>query len=274
MADHSYFTIAPRTFKAKGRQAYVKLGTDAQDDFNSEGCYSIATYGKELKHLRETGVPLRFFENDRDTKRNVTFAITCQGACAGLTAAPTSANTATGVVGSTAQVETATVVGTVSTAGYAKLTLTSAILPVGQNPRIINVLLAASDDADAVATKIRAALSADTVIPLYFTVTGATSAVILTSKKKLANDATLNLAIANGGNPASAVATSSCAYEVWDIDGKVMAPTDTTTNKHIFPCPEGFYYYRVSRAGWNDILGRFAVLGAAVTETKLMTAYR
>ena len=54
-----------------------------------------------------------------------------------------------------------------------------------------------ADDADAVATLIRAALGIAAITDDY-TVSGATDAIILTADAKAANDTTLNISIANG----------------------------------------------------------------------------
>jgi hypothetical protein len=96
----------------------------------------------------------------------------------------------------TAQVETATVVGTVSTAGNASVVVTAAGMT--GTPKTIPVAVALSDDASAVAGKIRAALAADTAVAAMFTVGGAAATVVLTRKIKAANDATLNVSIDNG----------------------------------------------------------------------------
>ena len=106
-----------------------------------------------------------------------------------------------------AQVETATCAGTVSTAGNATVTVTSAV--VTGSPKAVSVALAVDDNAAAIATKVRAALTADTAISSKFTVSGATDKVILTAKTKAANDATLNIAIADGTSVGVTTAASS-----------------------------------------------------------------
>lgn len=70
-----------------------------------------------------------------------------------------------------------------------------------------------ADNASAVATKIRAALTADEVIGAFFTMSGATDKVILTRKSSAANDATINVAIDNdtctGLTPAASSANTT-----------------------------------------------------------------
>ena len=108
----------------------------------------------------------------------------------------------------TAQVETATVVGTITTAGNAEVIVTSAI--VTGSPITLSVAVALSDTASDVATKIRTALSADTAITTYFSIGGTGADVVLTHKGSKqytingtsvpvypANDATLNISIDN-----------------------------------------------------------------------------
>ena len=108
----------------------------------------------------------------------------------------------------TAQVETATVVGTITTAGNAEVIVTSAI--VTGSPITLSVAVALSDTASDVATKIRTALSADSAITTYFSIGGTGADVVLTHKGSKqytingtsvpvypANDATLNISIDN-----------------------------------------------------------------------------
>ncbi|MCM0760666.1 hypothetical protein M7775_19125 [Sporomusa sphaeroides DSM 2875] len=97
--------------------------------------------------------------------------------------------------GGARQIETATVAGTISTAGNASVTVTASGL-VG-TPKEIPVAVALNDSAAVVAQKIREALASDTAIVALFEVGGAGAAVVLTKKTAAANDATLNIAIAN-----------------------------------------------------------------------------
>ena len=97
----------------------------------------------------------------------------------------------------TKQIETATVVGTVtSVTGNATVIITSAYMP--NSPKTVSVAVAQSDDASAVAGKIRAALVYDADIASTFLVSGATDKVILNAHVAQANDTTLNISINNG----------------------------------------------------------------------------
>lgn len=102
----------------------------------------------------------------------------------------TSNNTQAGELTETLQVETATVVGTVATAGQLTVIVTGA--EVVGSPLSIQVLTEASDNADAVAALIRAALGVAAITDGY-AVSGATDKVILTTDAAANNDATLNI---------------------------------------------------------------------------------
>ena len=108
----------------------------------------------------------------------------------------------------TAQVETATCAGTVTTAGDASVTVTSALLDA---PVVVSVAVAEGDGANDIADAIRTALAADTSIAEKFDVSGATDKVILTVKAAFvsANDATLNIAIADDTSVGVTTAASS-----------------------------------------------------------------
>lgn len=93
------------------------------------------------------------------------------------------------------QVETAVVVGTITGEGNASVTVTAAGMT--GSPKTISVAVALSDDASAVAGKIRTALNADSAVTALFTVGGTGANVTLTKTVPTANDATLNIAYAN-----------------------------------------------------------------------------
>jgi hypothetical protein len=114
--------------------------------------------------------------------------------CAGLTDDTASDNTTAGVA-AVAQVETAVVVGTITTAGNATVTVTAAGLT--GSPKAYVVALALNDDDAAVASKFRAALAADPVLTALYSVGGTGANVTLTRVTPAANDATLNIAYAD-----------------------------------------------------------------------------
>ena len=99
-------------------------------------------------------------------------------------------------VNGTKQVETAEVVGAVTTAGNATFTVTAAGMT--GSPKAISVAVALNDSAAVVAQKAREALAADSAVTAKFSVGGYGAIVELTALTAAANDSTLNIAIANG----------------------------------------------------------------------------
>lgn len=129
------------------------------------------------------------------------------------------------------QVETATAAGTVTTAGNALVTVTSALF---QEAVAVDVPVVVDDDASAIALAIRTALAANEDIAANFTVSGATDKVILTAKVPAANDATLNIAIDDGtGDGAS--------------EGVTAAASSANTTAGVAQ--------DIVSIGWNDKLG-------------------
>ena len=98
-----------------------------------------------------------------------------------------------GIAG-TKQVETGTVVATVSTAGNLAVSVTGFGLSATE---AIPVAVALNDDASAVAGKIRAAIAANANVAAVCDVSGETDKVILTAKEFAANDTEANIAWAN-----------------------------------------------------------------------------
>lgn len=106
---------------------------------------------------------------------------------------------ALGNSGGTAQAETATVVGTVGSAGAGNASVVVTSKGYAAGSKTFAVAVANDDTASQVATKIRAALSADAETAALFTVSGAAAAVVLTAKSVAdGNDSTLNVAISTG----------------------------------------------------------------------------
>ena len=110
----------------------------------------------------------------------------------------------------TQQVETATVVGTVTGDGNASVVVTAAGMT--GSPKTITAAVLTDDTADEVATAIRAALNLDADVTALFTVGGTGAEVSLTKTIPAATDSTLNIAIDNG----------TCT-------GLTAAPTSTAT---------------------------------------------
>lgn len=140
-----------------------------------------------------------------------------------------------------AQVETATVVGTITTAGNAAVTVTSALY---ESDVVVSVPVELDDGASAIALAIRTALAADADIAEHFVVSGATDKVILTAKVPAANDTTLNIAVADD--------TSA---------GITEAATSANTTAGV--------PYDIASVGWNDKLG----LPYKLAHNTVLTAY-
>lgn len=131
----------------------------------------------------------------------------------------------------TAQVETATAAGTVTTAGNAKVTVTSNLF---DEDEVVAVPVELNDNASAIALAIRTALEANELVSEHFDVGGETAAVILTAKIPAANDTTLNIAISDG-----------------DGEGASEGVTTADTSANTTP---GVAFDTIS-VGWGDIFG-------------------
>lgn len=120
----------------------------------------------------------------------------------------THSGTTTWVAG-VSQVEQATAVGTVTASGSAEVIVTAAGMT--GSPKTIPVAVATSDTPTLWAAKVRSALTSDSAVSAMFTVSGATTAIVLTRKPthtfiapgggvfiKSANDTTLNISLATG----------------------------------------------------------------------------
>ena len=108
---------------------------------------------------------------------------------------------ATAVIGvrtteGTKQVETATVATAPTGAGNATVTVTAA--NITGSPVAVTVPLLGTENANQTAVKIVTALNANVAIRKRFTASHGSPTVHLTANRAAANDATLNIAIANG----------------------------------------------------------------------------
>lgn len=108
------------------------------------------------------------------------------------------------------QVETGTVVGTVTGSGNATVIVTAEAM--ANSPKTVSVAVTNGDSASAVGGKIRTALAADADVKAFFDVSGSGADVVLTTKIARGNDTTINISIANG----------TCT-------GLTSAPTSTNT---------------------------------------------
>lgn len=94
------------------------------------------------------------------------------------------------------QVETGTVVGTVTGSGNATVIVTATAM--ANSPKTVSVAVTNGDSASTVGGKIRTALAADADVKAFFDVSGSGADVVLTTKIARGNDTTINISIANG----------------------------------------------------------------------------
>lgn len=129
----------------------------------------------------------------------------------------------TAFVAGNAQVETATAAGTISASGNATVTVTAAGMT--GSPKAISVAVVAADTATVWAGKVRTALAADAAVSALFSVSGATTSIILTRKPTSSHtvpNGTLNLYAADIPGLNIALANGTCT-------GITNAGTSTNT---------------------------------------------
>ena len=100
-----------------------------------------------------------------------------------------------GRYGAVRQVETATIVGTITGTGNARAVVTA--VGMTGTPKTIAVPVVSGDTASVVAGKYRTVLAADVDVNAFFVVSGTGADVVLTARLTAANDATMNLAYDN-----------------------------------------------------------------------------
>lgn len=178
---------------------------------------------------------------------------------AGVGIAGTPLSTSVAVVAGTLQVETATVVGTIGGSGAGNATVVVTAAGMTNSPKTVSVAVANNDTASQVAGKIRTALGLDADVSAFFTVGGATTAVILTAKVKAANDGTMNISTDNG----------TCS-------GLTAAPTSANTTAGVTPDTAALWAAKVRSAlgGVSAITSLYTVGGSstAITLTALTKA--
>jgi len=121
----------------------------------------------------------------------------------------------------TCQVNVATVVGTITGSGNAKVIVTSALL--SSSPKSFSVAVLITNTPAQVAQDIRYALATDTDVSALFVVGGSGANVQLTSRIDAANDTTLNIDIDN----------DTCT-------GLTDEPTSTTTVQGVAVITNGY----------------------------------
>jgi len=135
-----------------------------------------------------------------------------------------------------AQVETATIVGTITVSGNATFTITSAL--VTGSPLAVSVAVLVDDTPTIVAAKAAVTLNTTGAVSTHYTATSNAAALILTAKKSAANDATLNIAFTNGtctGLTPNATSVDTTAGVKGDYRGADYgAALVDTTNTNIY----------------------------------------
>lgn len=109
----------------------------------------------------------------------------------------------------TAQVETATAVGSIGVAGAGNATVVFTSANLTGSPITLSVAVANSDTPSLWAAKVRTALRANSVIASRFIISGSGASIIATDRIKAANDATLNISLDNGTCTGITTAASS-----------------------------------------------------------------
>jgi len=165
------------------------------------------------------------------------------GSATGMTPT-TSANTTAGVA-PVAQVETATAAGSVTGSGNATVIVTAAGMT--GSPKTFNVPVLNGDTAAQWADKVRIALAADSAVTALFTVGGTSTSIVLTRTNPagVANDATLNISLANGTSTGITTAATS-ANTTAGVAGTQQVETLTVTGA---PTTDGNILITVTAVG-------------------------
>lgn len=127
-----------------------------------------------------------------------------------------------GRYGAVRQIETATVVGTITGSGFATVIVTAAGMT--GSPKTISVPVLIGDTASVVADKIRTALGGDSAVNAFFIVSGVGTSVVLTKQLTGANDATLNINV-NNGTCTGLTAAPTSANTTAGVAGSVQVDT-------------------------------------------------
>jgi hypothetical protein len=140
----------------------------------------------------------------------------------------------------TQQVDTGTVIGTISGSGNATVIVTAAGMT--GSPITTSVAVLNGDSADAVATKIVTALNLVANITAWLDVYGSGATVVIRRKIAAANDTNLNISIANGtcsgltAAPTSANTTTGVDYvtvaSITNIGGPGLAADTLDVSTH------------------------------------------
>jgi len=207
------------------------LGLNATATLGAAGTSGSVSLGQSNRTLSLTSVNSGY-------SNQVVFAN--NGDATTLNLMENSFSSTTAWVAGVAQVETATAAGSVSTSGNMTCTVTSTGMT--GSPLAVSIAVTNGDTAATWAGKVRTALAANATIAERFTVSGSSTAIVLTRKPShtftvpggtlpiyLANDSSLNIALANDTSSGITTAststntiagTASDGVKIYDGDGK------------------------------------------------------
>ena len=194
--------------------------------------------------LFDAGAPLnRWIANPNTASTNIFFNATL--------AAGQALTLSSGVL----QVETATAVGTIGTAGNATVVVTATGMT--GSPKTFNVAVAHLDTPAQWAAKVRAVLAADSAVTALYMVSGSAARIVLTRKAPANNDSALNISLANGtctGITGAGTSANTQAGSLYSIDNFTDIPTldfavKPATRTAINALPTKFILQRTNGSG-------------------------
>jgi phage tail sheath gpL-like len=119
-----------------------------------------------------------------------------------------------------------TAIGPITTAGNLTVTVTAAGMT--GSPRAVSVAVLATDSNASLAQKIAAALNADADVLTFFTALAINNTVKLTAINAAANDATMNMAFANGTSAGLTAEPTAVQYRAGIAPGAAIADSIQT----------------------------------------------
>lgn len=163
------------------------------------------------------------------------------------------------------QVETATVIGTITGSGNASFTITAAGMT--GSPKTISVPVLIGDTPNIVCQKAVQVIRQDAAVIALFYVSGSDVDFVLTRRAAVANDGTLNIAIANGtctgltAAPTSANTVVGGLAEVFTTVGNV-----TNINGASLALDNEDVTTHDSSGGWEETIPTILRLGEATLD--------
>lgn len=160
-----------------------------------------------------------------------------------------------------------TVVGTVSTAGNATVTVQA--VGLAGSPVTVSVAVALSDTASMVVTKIVTALQGNTAVNGFFTIAGAGATLTLTAKTITANDPTMKVTVSNG--TAVGLTTTASAITTTGVVGGVAYFNDATVAKQALGVCDALDLMNIAWTHGADLIA-FAPVAQAGADADWQTA--